>query len=227
MYPIHSLILFLLLICSTFAAPAPKSESTPTPGNLENPTRQPLRAGGGIYTVKSSSSLGLYYVYTPYYKSTQEPVTALQFLKREDKLIIIQAWNAYEGYHRNGSPRLKLSDIIRAVAIEQARVDPGSLTTVEVDTVVNKPTITVVNDFFVDWEKLQSKSAQPRPPRVTITPSNSYWPSFKNTPFVKAVNYALARYNKMVVSISILTTDNQKTNLLFSLGPKPSTSIEK
>ncbi|KAK1561663.1 uncharacterized protein LY79DRAFT_573993 [Colletotrichum navitas] len=227
MYPINSLIVFLLLIYSTFAAPTSKPKLTPTPRNPENPKWQPLRAGGGIYNVKSLSSIGLYYIYTPYYQDSREPVTALQLHKGEDKLTILQAWNAYEGFHRNNSPRLKLSDVIRAVAKEQAHVDLGSLTKVVVDTVINKPTITVVNDFFADWEKLQSKPNQLRPPKVTLTPSSSYWPAFQTTPFVKAVNYALARDKKMVTTISIVTTEMKTTNLLFSLGPKPNIGISK
>ncbi|KAK2051403.1 hypothetical protein LY76DRAFT_599364 [Colletotrichum caudatum] len=63
MYPLHSLILSLLLICSSFAAPIP--EPTPTPIDHGPAIWKPLRAGGGIYNVKSSSFTGLYYVYTP------------------------------------------------------------------------------------------------------------------------------------------------------------------
>ncbi|KAK1566387.1 uncharacterized protein LY79DRAFT_584825 [Colletotrichum navitas] len=180
---------------STFAAPIPPT--TPSPENNNFITWKPLRAGGGIYNVKYSEPLDLYYVYTPYYKKSKYPVTELQFPKdNKEELNIIQAWNALEQPHPNGSPRLRLSDIIQAVAEEQAHVDLGLLNWVRVDYVLNKQTLSVIDDFFADWKKLNNK---PHPPTVTVKPSSSFWPAFNNTPFVKAVNYALEKKNRMIV----------------------------
>ncbi|KAK1974114.1 hypothetical protein LZ30DRAFT_775515 [Colletotrichum cereale] len=184
MHPTYSLTLILWSIYSTFAAPVPGTSTT-------------LRAGGGAYTVDVEAG-GMYYVYTPDYEKGGVAVTELKFPdENKEELIIYHAWNNREGRHKNGSPHLRLSDVIQAVATEIAQVDLGSLAWVKVDSVVHRGTADVVERFFAEWRKSNQKPTNaPRPRRITIKPSNEYWPIFQNTAFVKAVNYAVATTRK-------------------------------
>ncbi|KAK1999319.1 hypothetical protein LX36DRAFT_550183, partial [Colletotrichum falcatum] len=67
--------------------------------------------------------------------------------------------------------------------------------------VVNKPTLEIVDDYFRDWLKLNPGAAFPE--RLVITPSSSFWPSLKNTPFLKAVSWTFKETGKTIRTVYI------------------------
>ncbi|KAK2024228.1 hypothetical protein LX32DRAFT_506985, partial [Colletotrichum zoysiae] len=64
---------------------------------------------------------------------------------------------------------------------------------------VNKETVSVLDKYQENWEKLHPGAD--RPEKLTIDPSDSAWSSFKTTPFFKAVNYTFKPTKKTVVSM--------------------------
>ncbi|KAK1978963.1 hypothetical protein LZ30DRAFT_197244 [Colletotrichum cereale] len=178
----------------------------------------PLRAGGGAYTVAFHS--GKYEVYTPNYEDEKFPVTSLKFQTDIRTLIIYEAYNGEERQRSwYQSRRLYLSEIIQAVATEQARVELRLFHRVIVDNIINGETLDVIQDFHRDYDQFHATSLQaPRPGKITVGPSDKFWLRFKQTPFFKTVNRVFQEENKMVVSIDIEKV--YETNLYFNLGPR-------
>ncbi|WDK21240.1 hypothetical protein CGRA01v4_12529 [Colletotrichum graminicola] len=162
-----------------------------------------LRYDKDIYTVERAGDT--YYVYTPYYTQNfrRAIVTKLIFPSNKPDLITVaSAWNGREKPHADGSPRLHLSDVIQAVASSRHANRPlKSLNRMNGLNVVNKETLVIINDYFHDWQKLNPGAKFPQ--NLTITPSSSFWPSFKSTPFFKAVKWTFNETDKTVGSINI------------------------
>ncbi|KAK1987831.1 hypothetical protein LZ30DRAFT_701052 [Colletotrichum cereale] len=192
MHSIYPLLLLWSLSC-TFAAPVTEQEG--------------LRNTKDIYTVLVEENR--YLVFSPYYsKQKTHPVTTLMFptdSDNNDQIIIAVAWNALESPHNDRSPRPHLSDIVQAVASRHANKPLALINWVVVKKVGNNPTLVTINDYWHDWRKLQADPKTKKPERLTIKPSDSYWPAFKHTPFFKTINFTFRANKKTVVSMAIVS----------------------
>ncbi|KAK1980318.1 hypothetical protein LZ30DRAFT_133079 [Colletotrichum cereale] len=194
------------------------------------PTGEPLGAGGGAYTVRVVEDA--FYVFTPYFKESEYAVTVIELPtdRRLDKqLIIRQAWNAQEKRPWFSTPRLHLSEIIRAVISEKTDVQLNSLKWVIARDALNKETIAVLKDFISDYNKRLANKHAPRqePVTVSVEPSDSFWPAFRQTPFFKTVNYIFRDENKIVDKLEIVITEvktddelRHQADIWFRLAPR-------
>ncbi|KAK1564161.1 uncharacterized protein LY79DRAFT_585279 [Colletotrichum navitas] len=205
----------------TFADPAqPGFTPPPKPAGLNSPGSgsglKPLRQAKDIYTVAVKGDK--YLVYTPYFEGNTVPVTVLIFpTDKPDQIIIPLAFNGGEKPHTDRSPRLHLSDIIQAVASKHARKSLSSIDWVIIKTVVNKKTEAVLISYYEDWKKHQANPKAQLPKRITVDQSDKFWPTFKNTPFFKAVDYTFKPSKKAVVSMDV--GPKSGADLWLRLGP--------
>ncbi|KAK2000210.1 hypothetical protein LX36DRAFT_709504 [Colletotrichum falcatum] len=56
-----------------------------------------------------------------------------------------------------------------------------------------------IDQYFENWRKHQVNPGAQRPVKVTINPTDSFWPVFQKTPFFKSANYAFKAAKKTVV----------------------------
>ncbi|KAK2023244.1 hypothetical protein LX32DRAFT_644782 [Colletotrichum zoysiae] len=205
MHSIYPLLLLWSLSC-TFAAPVTR------PKGLRNPQ--------DIYTVLIQGDK--YLIFSPYYAQKAHPITTLIFPTdngKNDQIIVPEAWNALESRHKDGSPRLYLSDIIQAVATRHANKPLTLINRVVIESISNERTLETINDYFRDWKKLHD-NPKTKPERLTVKPSDSFWPAFKNTPFFKAANFTFKTSKKTVVSIDIVSDPGKlRPDLWFRMGP--------
>ncbi|KAK1991342.1 hypothetical protein LX36DRAFT_590684 [Colletotrichum falcatum] len=68
--------------------------------------------------------------------------------------------------------------------------------------IVNEESLEIVNDYYSDWKKLNPGSKFPE--NLTVTPSSSYWPSFKSTSFYKTVRWTFNETESTVRSVQII-----------------------
>ncbi|KAK1995128.1 hypothetical protein LX36DRAFT_702488 [Colletotrichum falcatum] len=66
----------------------------------------------------------------------------------------------------------------------------------------------VTNDYYSAWQKANPGANIPK--RLTVKPSDSSWPSFTNTPFFKAANFAFQPNRKTVVSLDLVSLGGLK-----------------
>ncbi|KAK2005169.1 hypothetical protein LX36DRAFT_649141 [Colletotrichum falcatum] len=199
MYP---LLLLLWSLSCTFAAPL-------------NPKEKGLRNDRDTYTVVHvRDDIGdVYSVYSPYYHRKTQAVTTLIFPTgsgKNDQIIIYEAFNAKEQPRKDYTPRLHLSDVVQALASSRHANRPlASINWLVAEGVTNIATVDVIKDYYSDWQKRQADPTAKLPERLTIKPSDSFWPSFKTTPFFKTANFTFKSSRKTVSSIDMVL--NKKT----------------
>ncbi|KAK2028438.1 hypothetical protein LX32DRAFT_402089 [Colletotrichum zoysiae] len=201
-YPLF-VLLWSLLSC-TFAASIghdlqPRGSEGPARAGPRGPGKG-LRSDTDIYTVDREGDI--YYVYSPYYTSNLRIVTLTKLIfpsNERDTIIVDVAWNGKEKPHAD---KLHLSDVIQAVASSRHANRPlATVNWVRGEYVVNKGTLEIVNDYFADWRKLHPKA--PYPEQLVITPTSSFWPAVKTTPFYKVIRWTFNETEKAVDSVYI------------------------
>ncbi|EKG09042.1 hypothetical protein MPH_13979, partial [Macrophomina phaseolina MS6] len=149
---------------------------------------------------------GRWNVYSQYYQGGNAPIDQVLINTEQAQFTIYIAQNAAE---TSNPKKLFFSDILYRLCSEKERIQPTSLKVAVIDDVTEPATVQAMQSFR------RSHGLGPRAD-FNVTPRDSEWQGFLNTPFCKVINRMMGGGNHIAAILGRYESGRQ--NLYLSIN---------